>query len=542
MSTLPNATSIPRRLALPDVRELPWRLPASIAALGALLIVSFFVRSRALAAGFWIDEGLSVGIASFPLTEIPEVLRQDGSPPLYYALLHVWMELVGRAEAQTHLLSLGFALLTVPAGLWAGWSLFEPRVGWVCAALCALNPFLTVHAQETRMYALMVLLSLVATTAFVHAFVLGRRRYLPLFGVALALMLYTHNWALFYGVGAVVALAFVVRERPDERRRIALDAAMVFGAAGVAYLPWVPTLVFQVLHTGAPWSTAPSPTAPLGRLSQILGGGQAALVMLLGAGAGVVALIEQRSQGDARRGAVIALLALGVATLAVAWLVSQVSPAFTTRYLAVIVGPLMVLAACGLARAARLGIVALLLVAFFWTGPAQPDLDSKSSTRNVLSEVRGMLSPGDLVISTHPERMAVLDYYLPRGLQYATPLGPDTQPGVMDWRDSLDRLKAARPESSLQPLLRRLPEGRQVLLVRPVIDSRSDWNAPWTRLVRRRSAQWARALERDPSFVRRAAAPVSGRTARHSIRAVVYTKVAPPGPAPPTQTVATTAR
>ncbi|MEJ7718524.1 MAG: glycosyltransferase family 39 protein [Thermoleophilaceae bacterium] len=286
MSSLPNATSIPRRLALPEVERLPWRLVGSIAALGALIVVSFVVRTRALAAGFWIDEGLSVGIASFPITQIPEVLMQDGSPPLYYALLHVWMDVVGRAEEQTHLLSLLFALATVPAGLWAGWSLFEPRVGWVCATLCAINPFLTLHAQETRMYALLVLLSLLATTAFVHAFVLGRRRYLPLFGVALVLMLYTHNWALFYGVGAVLALVFVARERPEARKRIGLDALMVFGAVGVVYLPWVPTLLFQVMHTGAPWSSAPPPTAPLGRLSQILGGGAAALVMLLGRGRG----------------------------------------------------------------------------------------------------------------------------------------------------------------------------------------------------------------------------------------------------------------
>jgi hypothetical protein len=540
MSSLPNATSIPRRLALPDVERLPWRLAGSIAALGALLVVSFVVRSRALAAGFWIDEGLSVGIASFPLDQIPEVLRQDGSPPLYYALLHVWMEVFGRAEQQTHMLSLAFALLTVPAGLWAGWTLFEPRVGWICAALCAINPFLTVHAQETRMYALMVLLSLLATTAFVHAFVRGRRRYLPLFGALFALMLYTHNWALFYGFGAAVAVLFLARERPAARRRLLLDGLMMFGAAGLVYAPWVPTLLFQVMHTGAPWSTAPPPQAPLGRLASLLGGDSAALVMLLGAGAGVVALLEQRGHGDERRAAVLAMIVLGVTTLVVAWLVSQVAPAYTTRYLAVVVGPLLMLAAAGLARSARLGLVALLIVAFFWTG--QPDLEAKSSTRNVLSEVKWMLAPGDLVLSTHPERMAVLDYYLPRGLQYASPLGPDVEPGVMDWRDSLKRLKAARPERTLDPLLDRMPEGRQVLLVRPVIDNRSDWSAPWTRLVRRRSAQWAHALDRDPRFVRRAAAPVSGRTARHSIRAMVYTKVTPPGPAVRTRTVAAVGR
>src|SRR5918992_1843905 len=140
MSYLPNATSLPRRLALPEVERLPLRLIGSIAALGALILVSLLVRSRALAAGFWIDEGLSVGIASFPLSEIPGVLRQDGSPPLYYLLLHVWMDAFGRSEAATHALSLVFALLAVPAALWAGWSLFGRTAGLIAAAFAALNP------------------------------------------------------------------------------------------------------------------------------------------------------------------------------------------------------------------------------------------------------------------------------------------------------------------------------------------------------------------------------------------------------------------
>jgi len=434
MSPPSQASSIAARaLDLPLVERLPLRAVGSIAALGALLVASLVIRSRAIAAGFWIDEGLSVGIASFPLRDIPEVLRQDGSPPLYYVILHVWMALTGRAEEQTHLLSLFFALSAVPAALWAGWSLFEPRVGWYAAALAALNPFLTVHAQETRMYALMMLLSLLATTSFVHAFVYGRRRYVPAFALLFTLMLYTHNWALFYGVGAAVAIALCLRHRED-RRRVVIDAAIVFGVAGVLYAPWVPTLIFQTLHTGAPWSTPPPPNAPFARVATILGGTSAALVLLLGAGAGLVSLIEQRLRDDPRRTAALALIAVGVTTLLVAWLVSQVAPAYTTRYLAAVVGPLLLLTAAGLARAGRLGLVAAVIVAFFWT--AQPDLQGKSSTRDVVAEVKPMMKSGDLVVSTHPERMAVLDYYMPSGVSYATPL---RQPR----RDGLARLAEA---------------------------------------------------------------------------------------------------
>src|SRR5689334_4397780 len=66
--------------------------------LGALVIVSLLLRTSELGIGFWIDEGLSVGIADRPLADIPDALRKDGSPPLYYMLLHFWLDLAGSSE------------------------------------------------------------------------------------------------------------------------------------------------------------------------------------------------------------------------------------------------------------------------------------------------------------------------------------------------------------------------------------------------------------------------------------------------------------
>ena len=121
------------------------------------------------------------------------------------ALLHAALGLDGRLRQRAGRdagLSVAIALLAVPGGLWAGWSLFGRRAGLICAALCAVNPFLTAYAQETRMYSLMLVLSLLATAAFLHVFAFGRPAYLPVFSVLLALMLYTHNWGLFLGGGA----------------------------------------------------------------------------------------------------------------------------------------------------------------------------------------------------------------------------------------------------------------------------------------------------------------------------------------------------
>src|SRR5215210_7164648 len=100
------ATIAPRRPA--------WSTPAAVAgharllaplAIGGLVLLSIVLRTRDFGVGFWIDEGLSVGIADRPLSEIPAALRLDGSPPLYYVLLHLWISVVGTSEGGARSLS-----------------------------------------------------------------------------------------------------------------------------------------------------------------------------------------------------------------------------------------------------------------------------------------------------------------------------------------------------------------------------------------------------------------------------------------------------
>ena len=43
----------------------------------------------------WLDEAQSVAIARLPLPELFAALEEDGSPPLYYVLLHVWTSAFG---------------------------------------------------------------------------------------------------------------------------------------------------------------------------------------------------------------------------------------------------------------------------------------------------------------------------------------------------------------------------------------------------------------------------------------------------------------
>lgn len=480
------AQAIERARAGVDVDALPrW---TTAAALGLLCALSLWLRTRVLGAGFWIDEGISVGIAHHPLTAIPHLLREDGSPPLYYLLLHVWIGWFGDSERATHVLSVLPALACIPLAFWAA-QVFGRTAGWVCAALAAVDPYLTYYGQETRMYALVACLSLVAAGAYVRGVLHGRRRYLPLLSVSLALMLYTHNWSLFLCLGFAVATAVCARDRWRE-------AALAGAATVLLYLPWLPTILYQARHTAAPWAMRPGVLSLVLAPGAVFAGDAAFGMLALAAGAGLATVIRRRA--DPLRRPALAMVAVVFTTAVAAWTASQVSPAWTSRYFAVMLGPLILVIGAGLARAGRLGLVPLAFAVFLWAGYTLHD--DKSNVRAIAYGVTPYLQPGDLVLSTHPEQIPVLRYYLGARVRYATQLGPVPDPRVMDWRDALQRLEAVTVQRNLEPVLASVAPGQHLVVVSPVFRDYRAWQSPWTRFVYDTSQLWTRTIAADPRF------------------------------------------
>ena len=492
-------------------------------AVGLLLLVgvSLLLRTSELKVSFWIDEGLSVGIASHPLFDIPGLLVQDGSPPLYYMLLHGWMDLVSDRVVDVHWFSVLFALLCIPVAWWTGTSVFDRLTGWLFALLVALCPFLTDYAQEARMYSLVALLGIASLGFFLNAYLRGRRAFRIPFGIALALLIYTHNWGLFLGFSMALCVAIIWTALPagdPARLRLLKDALLGFGVAALLYLPWVPTFLEQLQHTGAPWSDRPSFNALVHAADLVTGSFGATVALLLAGGAGVAAL--WRSDRFDRRVTIPCLLVLTIVPVLIPWIASQASPAWATRYLAIAVGPLLLLGAVGLRRAGRLGAVGVVLLTIMFATAGAP------SWKTNVAEVSGALSPqlkaGDVVVATQPEMVPVLSYYLsdnidPGTLRVVTPLGADRDLGITDWRDGVDRFDQTTANDALMPALAKLPVGGHVLLMRPIVADESHWKAPWTSRVRDRSIEYEGILRGDPRF---------------QLAAIVPSDVDSPGPNP----------
>jgi hypothetical protein len=295
-----------------------------------------------------------------------------------------------------------------------------------------------------------------------------------------------------------------------ERKTPGRDGVLLAAALVVGYAPWLPNLLFQAAHTGAPWAERPSPLALLG----VAGGlfGYLALPLL--------ALAVYSARGRIRDDAVRSLFVILIVAAAVAWLCAQIEPSWSTRYLAVLFGPGLLAIAATVSHGNRWTAVALTGVLAVWV--VSGSAPAKSNVRTVAHDVRTELHTGDLVVSTQPEQVPVLDRYLPDGLVYLTPLGVASDPRITDWRDGLTRLRHGYAQTTLEPLVAKLTRGQRILLVTPVIgNSRSQ--APWQRAIRTRTREWRQSLRDDPHLRRvGSVSPSLFSSRRNAVRALVY--------------------
>ena len=471
--------------------------------LAILSLFSFALRYDFQLQHFWVDEALSIGIASYPLDEIPSLLRLDGSPPLFYLLLHLWMEAFGQSEQATHSLSMIWALLCIPVAFWGGTTLFGRRAGWITAILTATNAYLALYSGETRMYTMVVFFSMIATITFLHVFAYRHRKYLPAFVISLTLLLYTHNWGLFFALGAGVAL-LPCFWRAEDRKRLVLDAVIGFGVTAIAYAPWVPTLLYQSETTAAPWSTKPILRELVSALGFILGDERVIVALVLAGGGSIIGLFLQPRL---REGSAVwaAGVLLGVILLS-GWLVSQGNPAWAGRYFGVFLPVVLLIAALGLSRGKTQGLIALGLILLFWvqplgrlTGSRATGPNRKSIAHPVANKVTPLLNEGDTVIAIQMEELPLLRYYLPKDLKYATALGPEDNPEIVDWRHAEERMEASNVEEGLKPMVESAEVGEQFLLIcyRYVPDSDA---RRWFHIMHRRCGEWKSAFAEDGRF------------------------------------------
>jgi 4-amino-4-deoxy-L-arabinose transferase-like glycosyltransferase len=386
----------------------------------------------------WGDEGSSIALASRSIAQIARDTANDAHPPLFFWLLHFWMRLFGTSVFALRSLSVVCGALTVSITYLLGRRWFGQPAAVVAAVAGLLAPLAIHYAQETRMYALVMLLSALVWLTLDDWLARPSWRRLGIFGLSALAALLSHYFAAAILVATnliwlIALIANVQRRRMAGMRGWAMiEWQHVLGWCGVqllliaVYLP----LVARNRTTLTNWSTIPrgefGPSYIIGDTLQVFSrgmsvdpGGQAWLIGFAGLlAAGLLARSQRRPGIDGR-------------FLAAAWLFVPLGlmlalafnqPLYQPRFLLLALPGFHLLIGHGAAalgrrlRAARLALPAATL--FFALAARESLMNEwfnprfwRDDYRGIAREIAASAGPHDAIMVMGLSPLETLDYY-----------------------------------------------------------------------------------------------------------------------------------
>jgi mannosyltransferase len=256
----------------------------AITILGAILRL-YDIGSK----GLWIDEAFSVWMGWQSLEEMLHwLVKIDQHPPLYYTLLHFWLNM-GDNAAMVRAFSALIGVVTIPIVYRVGYRLGGRNIGLLAATILAISPFHVRFAQETRMYTLLSFNASLAMLALVYLLTDSRSATIPIgqqlshfnqiwgetpaatkrlrrFSQAISTdlawlgyifftvaTLLTHNTAIFFPIATnlfIFGLIFLRYRKPGNADSLQPPALKNWLVAQVAvFLLWSPWLVSFVIQS-----------------------------------------------------------------------------------------------------------------------------------------------------------------------------------------------------------------------------------------------------------------------------------------------------
>ena len=201
--------------------------------IGALVLVYVALRLwRLTDSCLWFDEIFSVHAAGHDWTGMLRFVAQDlVHPPLFYAVLKVWIGLGGDGLFWLRLLPVLFSVLAIVPFLYLCREMkFESSVAVLALFFLAVNGSLIKYTQTLRMYSMLMFLSLLSIWLFARYFNRGK----SWIWLVLANVLLVHTHYFGWLVVGAEFLAILVFQR-IKFARMASMAAIV----AAAFIPWM---------------------------------------------------------------------------------------------------------------------------------------------------------------------------------------------------------------------------------------------------------------------------------------------------------------
>ncbi len=405
----------------------------------------------------WWDEGYSVFFATRDFWTMIERTAIDIHPPLYYAMMQVWINFFGTRAVALRLLSVVIGTATIPLLYVLARKLFtDQRIALVAAFLLAISPFHIYYSQEVRMYGLVTLLGLASVYLCIQLLAMtpGTRQtatLAPIYILVTAAALYTQYYAAFILAAEIIlilAIYLIIDRRPTDWRSLAsiwvnplVHWFSAWFAISLLYLPWIiyagPKLYAYVTSKVSIEKYAP--LDPLTFLAQHLAafavGHLTEWPMLAWASIVLVGLVALALGFDTqrynRRWVPYPLLSLSPSLLIVLSLIVPLTlgylvnlifpfhPLHSERLLLLAAPTFYLIAASGIHKLANrhagLGALALTLVTIisltslydFYTAPRYPQDDY----RPLIADLQTMAQPNDIFLAIYPWQIGYLQTY-----------------------------------------------------------------------------------------------------------------------------------
>ncbi len=215
-----------------------------------LIIVTLGALLRFLNLGgqsLWLDEYTTLEVARRSFGDILAGVGFDRhTPPLYYLLIHCWLQFFPENEFWLRAPSALFDVFNIFLVFIAARALLVVPCSIFAALLYAVSPFAIYYAQEARMYSLIIFLLLVSLLLFWRLLSIHWSKFEHLLFALVAIAgCYTHYYYCLF-LAALALLGFVVLRR--EQRKFVIWALTLL-IIGVSYLPWL-QIVFALVQSG----------------------------------------------------------------------------------------------------------------------------------------------------------------------------------------------------------------------------------------------------------------------------------------------------
>jgi hypothetical protein len=201
-----------------------------------MFMIFFILRLHDLGKrDYWHDEIMTIKYSipnysqNFILTPF-----SDRHPPLYYLLMRGWGRIAGYSEASFRFVSVFFSILAI-IYLWRLGIILIGLEGALCACLfMGFSAFQIWYAQEARMFALALFISVFHTYYFIKALKFGRRLDWVLYGLGLGCGLGISYYTLILLLMQWLLVAFVFK---NKFRVYLINLFIVCGLASIFFGP-----------------------------------------------------------------------------------------------------------------------------------------------------------------------------------------------------------------------------------------------------------------------------------------------------------------